>query len=86
MMLPRKCATEYYYKSHSVCNLEGLMTSKGRCIVYFLTYVATLSARRHLDSEYQSFSFRICQLSPRSPRGQKEIQLDTTAWGEKTAG
>lgn len=50
------------------------MTSKSRCTVYFLTYVATLSARRHLDSEYQSFSFRICQLSPRSPRGQKEIQ------------
>ena len=41
------------------------MTSKSRCTVYFLTYVATLSACRHLDSEYQSFSFRICQLSPR---------------------
>ena len=67
MMLPRKCVTEYHCKSRSVCNLEGLMTSKSRCTVYFLTYVATLSARRHLDSEYQSFSFRICQLWPRSP-------------------
>ena len=77
MMLLSKCATEYHYKSRSVCNLEGLMTSKSRYTVYFLTYVATLSARRHLDSEYQSFSFRICKLSPRSPRGLQ--LLDRTA-------
>ena len=75
MMLLSKCATEYHYKSRSVCNLEGLMTSKSRYTVYFLTYVATLSARRHLDSEYQSFSFRICQLSPRSPAASWGFKL-----------
>ena len=75
MMLLSKCATEYHYKSRSVCNLEGLMTSKSRYTVYFLTYVATLSARRHLDSEYQSFSFGICQLSPRSPAASWGFKL-----------
>ena len=69
------------------------MTSKSRCTVYFLTYVATLSACRHLDSEYQSFSFRICQLSTRSPalrttvaaasRGPFPFQKEIQQHGEK---
>ena len=75
MMLLSKRATEYHYKSRSVCNLEGLMTSKSRYTVYSLTYFATLSARRHLDSEYQSFSFRICQLSSRSPAASWGFKL-----------